>query len=295
MLLAPGEIVQRERELLLIHHAQVGLDHKAMAVLAGGDGDAGLGVAAAEHLGDARQPDEAVHDRPGVVGADEEIDVLDGLLAAPQTAARLDAADAGRVAHRVEQAEGDRLGLVDAHAVGRLFEESDAFEDLLLCLFAEAFQPGDAAGLAGGLELVEVVHAEQVIESLDLFRPQAADAQHLEQAGRRLGPELVVERQRAGGDEGGDLFPEGVADAADAGQPPGGDRLVEVAFELFDGAGAVAVGVAAEGVFALEFEQDGDLVEDGGDFFFVHGGRTGSGKEAGLLWWSVAKWRPVCQ
>ena len=40
------------------------------------------------------------------------------------------------------------------------------------------------------------------------------------------------------------------------GELAGRDRLAEVAFELFDGAGAVAVGVAAEGVFALEFEQD---------------------------------------
>ena len=29
-----------------------------------------------------------------------------------------------------------------------------------------------------------------------------------------------------------------------------------------------------EGVLALEFEHDADLVEDGGDLFFVHGGRT---------------------
>ena len=274
MLLAPGEIMQRERELGVIHHAQVGLDDEAMAVLPGGDGDARLGIAAAEDLGDARQPDETVHDRPGVVGADEEVDVLDGFLAPPQAAARLDATDAGRVAQSVEQAEGDGLGLVDAHAVGRLLEEGDAFEDLLLRLFAETFQPGDAAGLAGGLELVEVVHSQLVVQRLDLLRPQAADAQHLEQAGRRFGAELVVEWQRAGGDERGDLFPEGVADAADAGQPSGGHRLAEVAFELFYGAGAVAVGVTTKGVFALEFEQDGDLVEDGGDFFFVHGGRT---------------------
>ena len=56
---------------------------------------------------------------------------------------------------------------------------------------------------------------------------------------------------------------------------PARDEFAEVAFELFDGAGGIVVGVAAEGVFALEFEQRADLVEDGGDLFFVHGGITG--------------------
>ena len=63
------------------------------------------------------------------------------------------------------------------------------------------------------------------------------------------------------------------------GELAGRDQLAEVAFELFDGAGGVVVGVAAEGVFALEFQQRADLVEDGGDFFFVHGGGTERGNE----------------
>ena len=51
---------------------------------------------------------------------------------------------------------------------------------------------------------------------------------------------------------------------------PGRDHFAEVVFELLDGAGGVVVGVAAEGVLALEFQQGADLVEDGGDLVFVH-------------------------
>ena len=146
-------------------------------------------------------------------------------------------------------------------------------------LGAEALELGDAAGLAGGLELVEVVHAELVVEGLDLLRPQTADAQHLQQAGRRL---LRAGRRRKGSvpvvtsvvilSRRVSPMPRTLGELA------GGDEFAEVAFELFEGAGGVVVGVAAEGVFALKFQQRADLVEDGGDFFFVHGGRTGWGK-----------------
>ena len=62
---------------------------------------------------------------------------------------------------------------------------------------------------------------------------------------------------------------------------------------LIDGAGAVAVGVAAEGVFALDFEQRADLVEDGGDFFFSHGGRIRKRKGSEVRC-SVAKCADAC-
>ena len=52
---------------------------------------------------------------------------------------------------------------------------------------------------------------------------------------------------------------------------PSRDEVVEVAVELLDGAGGVVVGVGAERVLALQFEQGADLVEGGGDFVLGHG------------------------
>ena len=75
---------------------------------------------------------------------------------------------------------GHRQRLVEADALAHLVEEREPFEDLLLRLGAEALELGDLARLAGGLELVEVVDAELVVERLDLLRPQARQAQHLQ-------------------------------------------------------------------------------------------------------------------
>ena len=138
---------------------------------------------------------------PASSAHDEQVDVLDRFLAPPQTAARLDTADSLHVAQRPQQLRRHGLRLVDANAVGRRLEESDAFEDLLLRFLAEALEPGDPTRLACGLELLEIVHAELVVERLDLLRSQAANAQHEMQARRRFLAEVLVERQLASRDE----------------------------------------------------------------------------------------------
>src|SRR5262249_17790105 len=157
------------------------------------------------------------------VGADEEIDVLDGLAAAAEAAAQLDAGDARGVAQGGDDGLADGQGLVQADAPGDLAEELDAFEDLLLRLLAEAPELGHAPVLAGGAEGVEVADLELVINGLDLLGAEALDAHHLQQAGGHLGAQLVEVGERAGGDEGGDLLAEGLADALDVGEAAGAD------------------------------------------------------------------------
>ena len=61
----------------------------------------------------------------------------------------------------------------------------DAFEDVGLRFFAEAVQFGDFAGLAGGLEFFDGIHAEVFIEHLDFFGAKSGNFQQVEQARRR--------------------------------------------------------------------------------------------------------------
>ena len=133
MLLAAGEVCERVGELLLRDDAQVHLHAR-------GEADAGLRVALADDLRHARRLDERVHDLRGVVGAGEEVDVLDRLLPAPQAAGNANPVNSLR---RLEV--GDEL-LRDRHRVaqqvlpGVLLVEVDALQDLLLGLLAESLE-----------------------------------------------------------------------------------------------------------------------------------------------------------
>ena len=66
-----------------------------------------------------------------------------------------------------------------------------------LRLLAEALQLGDLAGLARGLQLVDGVDAEFVVQRLHLLRPDAGQPEHLEQTRRDRRSEVVQERQLA--------------------------------------------------------------------------------------------------
>ena len=48
------------------------------------------------------------------------------------------------------------------------------------------------------------------------------------------------------------------------------DDVLEIGFELGDGAARLGVGVGAERVFALQLQEHGDFFQNGSDFGFVH-------------------------
>ena len=117
--LAAGEVVQGERKLLVVDHAQIGLHHEAMP-----------SDPAAMVTLDLVSPRPRTWATPGRPTKRSMIGPASSALTRtsmslmvsfrrrrlPQTSMRL---DAGRVAQGVEQGQGDGLGLVDAHAVGR--------------------------------------------------------------------------------------------------------------------------------------------------------------------------------
>src|SRR5439155_6808994 len=80
--------------------------------------------------------------------------------------------------------------------------------------------------------------------------------------------------QIAGGHEYRDLVPKRFTDAGDVVELAGGDDVGEAAFELADSAGCLDIGLTAERVFALQFQERADFLEHGGDFGLVHGPPT---------------------
>src|SRR5262249_5947986 len=182
-------------------------------------------IALAQDALDTGQAHESLHDRAGVKGADEDVDVLDRLLPPAEAAANGHALDARHVLQPLEEhgCQGQRL--IDAHALAHLGEGGKAVEDVLLSLGAETLELGDLARLTGHPELVETVDAELLVQGADLLRPEALDAKHVEEPGGRLGTQLVVVGKRVLGDELGDLLAQGLTDAAELAESPVGDEL----------------------------------------------------------------------
>ena len=195
----------------------------------------------------------------GCFGGSQQIDVADDLLATAQAARRAATHHVGMAAQAVQDRFRHGQGVAQQMARGVLAAELDALQNLGLGLFAEAVQLRDFAVLAGLLQLFHRFDAELVVERLDFFRTQAGNAQHRDQARRDGGLEFLVIGQFAGGDQFGDFFLEAVADALDALGGFGGEDLSRWPRDGFQRAGGVDVGARFERVFALEFEQRGDL------------------------------------
>src|SRR2546422_11336458 len=104
----------------------------------------------------------------------------------------------------------------------------DSFANVLSGFFAEAFEVGDPAVLAGLFELLDRFNAEFIVQRLDFFRTYTWDFEHGDQAGRRGSPQFLVIRQLAGGAEVADFFPDGFADSFDFGQPLFGNDFVQL-------------------------------------------------------------------
>src|SRR5262249_11702567 len=181
-----------------------GIDENALSVMVDAShGHARFGLAVADDLLHVRQVHERIHDRGGIVGADEDVDVADRLFASPHAAAQLHALDAGDLLQFGDDGLGDHHCLIETDTVAHFIEKRQALEDVLLCFFAETLEFGDRALITGFLEFDKIVDAELIAEGYHLLRTHAGQSQHLQPAWRRFGLEVVIERQLAGGDEYG--------------------------------------------------------------------------------------------
>jgi hypothetical protein len=190
--------------------------------------------------------------------------VLGGFPTTTQRAAHFRAEHAGQITHAGQQFFREWPSLIEADTLPDGIHEGDAFENLLLAFRAEAFQLGHRAGFAGGLQLRDIVQAESFEEQFRFLRTQPGNAQKGEQPGGDRRPQFIEIRQGVRGGEGVNLLRDRFTDAANRFEFREGHRP-RVAFKLAQGAGGVAVGVAAEAVFSLEFQQDSDFFEMGGD------------------------------
>ena len=231
VLLAAGEVVQRERELLVSHHAEVGLERRLLAVNVHRGDHARLRRPLHGHLHHFGDLHERVHDRLRVFAAHQNVDVAGRLLPPAKAAAQFRADDAGEPANLLQERQPKRKREVDADAVADRVHERDTVENLLLRLRAEPLLLRHFPRFASRLQLLDGVDLKRVVQRLDLLRPHARQAEHLHQTGGHGGAQFVEVRQRAGGDERGDLLRERVADPANLFELPLRDHLVEVAGE----------------------------------------------------------------
>ena len=272
VLLAAGEIHEGERVFFVGDDAQVGLQ-------AVGQHDARFGVARGEDAADQRVFAEGAGDGGRVFRRDDDVDVVDGFVAAACAAAGGET-DGVRVGAQVVEQGGRGVGGDGREmASGALFERGETVEDFFLRLGAEAVEGGDFVFLARFFEVGQRGDLEFFVEGFDFFRSEAGDVEEFEEFRGKLRAEVVVVRQLSRGHEGGDFLAQGFADAGDAFQLVLADEGAKVAFEHFEGAGAVVVGADFEGVLALEFEQEGDALEDFDDLVAGNGGHgLGSGR-----------------
>ena len=255
VLLAPGEIHEGERILLVGDNPEVGLqpvlEHDARFCISGGKD-------ALHH----RVLTESAGDGGGVLRRDNDVDVVDCLIAAARAPAG-GQPDGVRMSPQIVKQGGRGTGGNRGEvASGPLTEYLEAVEDFLLCFGPEAVQAGDFVLLAGFFQTGERRDLELFVEGFDFFRSEAGDVEEFEQSRREPGDKFVIIRQLAGGDESPDLFPESFSNAGNGFQFVFPDERSEVVFEHFEGTGAIVVGADLERIFALELEQKGDALKD---------------------------------
>ncbi len=272
VLLAAGEVVQRERELLVGDDPQVGVQRHLRAVDVQRRDHARLGRPLPEHLHHFRQRHERVHDRlrvggcsPGCRGPRPSPCGGGGCRTTRRGSRRGTSGCCSRSARPSGSAWSmrTRLPTLSRNAIpSRIF--AWVFAPKPFCF---ATSPDSHAAFSFSID----VDAECVVKRLHLLRPQPRQAEHRHQPGGNRGAQVVEVRQRAGGDERGDLLGEGFADAADVSESvPSATICLRSPGKLLNEPRRVVVGVGAEGVLALQFEQGADLVERVGHVVFGH-------------------------
>lgn len=217
-----------------------------------------------------RQADKKIHQGLWFAGGDEEVEVVQGFLAATVTAGNFSAQAVGVGLEFVENEFGLSGDIAEAKAIGILLAEGDGFENFVLGLFAKTGQLGNAVFLAGSIKAVNRGDAEFFVEILDAFGTESLDFKKIKNGSGEFGFEIVVKLEFSGGGQLVQFVGQGFADAFGFDQifvASGGGDLQQVALEVFDHFGAGFVSTDFEGVFVLKIEQEGDFFKNVSDLF----------------------------
>ena len=169
MLLGAGEVRERGAEALGLEHAEIHLDPLAVA-------DGGLRLAPLEDLRGLGECGEGVHHLRGTGGRDEDVDVADGLLHAPEGARELDRLDAGDVPEGADELLAERERAAERHAGLAAPDERDPLQDVRLGLRLDAVEPAE---LARPRQLLQAVEAGDALMLVEELRGLGADARHV--------------------------------------------------------------------------------------------------------------------
>ena len=157
-----GKVVKGEEVLFRRNYAEVRLE----AVF---EPDAGFGVSMRGDFGNAFLRGEPGHDRGGVSGGDEEVEVSNGFHASAEAASGFGFFHLWQFKESGQDAVGDFPGFPPEVPGTVGFTVFDADEDFFLTFGAESFEGGDLVGLAGLGEAFDGVDAESFVEGFDFF------------------------------------------------------------------------------------------------------------------------------
>src|SRR5262249_46637475 len=170
-----------------------------------------------DHLPHLAVVDEALERRTRIGAGNQQVEISDGFLAAPQAAGWSDFLDAGSFFQVGAELGSKAVGVIEQKASGTAAVLLDGSQDLLLELLAHARQQPEFSLFADPLEVIDRAHPIVLVDQRDSLGTEALDLEQLERGRRILREQQIAPLEAAAfGDllqHGGDTF----ADAADLG------------------------------------------------------------------------------
>ena len=141
---------------------------------------------------DARNATQPREELRGVVDGGEQIDVADRRAPAAQRPGGFDPEHARGLPQPRYQTRDQLIGVVQQQARAAVIDTRDPLQDALLGPRREALEALQLSLLRGRPELLDRADAQLVVQQLDGARPDALDAEHVEQPGGHLPTQPLV-------------------------------------------------------------------------------------------------------
>src|SRR5688500_12390950 len=141
-------------------------------------------------------------------------------------------------------------------------ETLDALQDHRLGSRGQAAHVANTLRLGGSAQLVQGLHAQLRVQLANRLRSEAVQVEHLQEAGRELGEELLAVLRSGGRRELGELVRDRLSHARDVGRSPFPVRPRDLDRVAPNGVGGAVVRHGLEPDLALDLQQVADVVED---------------------------------